>query len=185
MTAVLALLAPKMYKTFADKLHRLFEHMPGLNRYAPMSVFTTASFDFNDGRPCRIHDHHPNGSLGWCSLYAGGDYDPTTGGHLYLPQVQLLIEFPPGATVLLPSNLVYGIVPVAPGQTRYTFSQYIPADLIRYVDNGFCTRRSETGECTLPLHLNLDLLSHVEGLDDDRRSTGLLSGPARDKPSCQ
>ena len=174
-----------MYRNYADKLHSLFEKISELDRHIRKSVFPTATFDFTNGRPCGVHDYHPNGAVGWCSLFAGGDFDPTVGGHLYLPQVQLLIEFPPGATVLLPSNLVYGIVPVAPGQTRYTFSQYIPADLIRYVDNGFCTRRSEKGECTHPLQLDLELLSHVEGLDDDRRSTGLLSGLARDKPSCQ
>ena len=179
MTAVLALLAPKMYKNFADKLHRLFEHMPELRRYALMSVFTTASFDFNDGRPCRIHDYHPNGSVGWCSLYAGGDYDPTTGGHLYLPQVQLLIEFPPGATVLIPSNLVYGIVPVAPGQTRYTFTQYIPTDLIRYIDNGLSTRRGERKAGTDTSPSDLELLSRVEDLHSDREAMGLLTGSAQ------
>ena len=179
--------APKAYRTYADKLHALFEQSPDLKRYVSKSVFPTASFEFSNGRQCRVHHCHPNGSVGWCTLFAGGEYDPSTGGHLYLPQVQLLIEFPPGTSILIPSTIVYGILPVASSQTRYTFSQYIPVDIIRYIDNGFRTRHTGLKADALkrdggPPRDNrsseeLGLFSCLDSLDSDRRDANVVGEP--------
>ena len=177
-----AAFAPKVFRTYTDKLSGLFEHIPDLQRNFARSVFPTASFDFSNGRPCRVHDVHPNGSAGWVALFAGGDFDPTTGGHLYLPQVQLVIEFPPGATILIPSTLVYGIIPVPEGQTRYTFSQYIPIDVVRYIDNGYRTHKEgattqddTSRRLTTRTQGDLELLSCFNELHDDRMCSGLIA----------
>ena len=182
-TGNLAGFAPKIYRKYADKLQEMFERMPDLQRIVSKSVFPTASFDFRNGRPC----HASDGQAGWCSLTAGGDFDPHTGGHLFLPQARLIVEFPPGATVLIPSTLVYGIVPVPRGQTRYTFAQYTPVDVVRYIDNGYRTRRDVFRETTsdltrddaskslMRLQDDLKLLSCFDELHNDRVSMGVVA----------
>ncbi|KAF9010891.1 hypothetical protein BDZ89DRAFT_964339, partial [Hymenopellis radicata] len=42
----------------------------------------------------------------WCAVPALGDFDPVFGGHLILWDLSLVIRFPPGATILLPSALL-------------------------------------------------------------------------------
>lgn len=50
----------------------------------------------------------------------------------------LVIEFPPGSLVLIPSATIsHSNTPVAPGDSHSSFTQYAPGGLFRYVDYGF------------------------------------------------
>jgi hypothetical protein len=67
-----------------------------------------------------------------------GSFDPKKGGHLILWDCHLVIEFPPGSTILLPSAiLAHSNVVVSPNKTRYSFTQYTAGGLFRWVDRGF------------------------------------------------
>jgi hypothetical protein len=53
---------------------------------------------------------------------------------------RLVIEFPPGSTILISSAvLTHSNVPVASHESRYSFTQYCAGGLFRWVDNGFQT----------------------------------------------
>jgi hypothetical protein len=76
--------------------------------------------------------------FGWCAITALGNFDPTLGGHLVLWDLKLVIEFPPGSTILIPSaTLRHSNVAIRQGETRYSFTQYTAGGLFRWVDNGF------------------------------------------------
>jgi hypothetical protein len=76
-----------------------------------------------------------------------GDFDATAGGHLVLWDLELVVEFPHAATILLPSaTIAHSNIPVGVGETRGSFTQYTPGGLIRYVDNGFRTEETLQGE---------------------------------------
>ncbi|KAJ7671817.1 hypothetical protein B0H14DRAFT_3102332 [Mycena olivaceomarginata] len=64
-----------------------------------------------------------NLSFGLCAITALGNFDYTKGGHLILWDAKLILEFPPGTTILIPSAAIYhSNIPVAPGERRFSFT---------------------------------------------------------------
>lgn len=52
--------------------------------------------------------------------------------------LKLVIEFPPGATILIPSAAIeHSNMPISPGETRLSITQFTAGALHRWVDNGF------------------------------------------------
>ncbi|KAJ7158161.1 hypothetical protein C8R46DRAFT_1165336 [Mycena filopes] len=87
----------------------------------------------------QTHDHRDvlNLAFGLCIVRALGDYDATLGGHLALWDLKLLIEFPHGAAILLPSaTIAHSNVPVQPHEERVSFTEFSAGGIFRYVDNG-------------------------------------------------
>lgn len=77
---------------------------------------------------------------GWCAIYCTGHFDPRIGGHLILRDLGLVVEFPPGSVILIPSaTLTHGNVPVRTGETRRSFTQYAAGGLFRWVHYDFRT----------------------------------------------
>jgi hypothetical protein len=73
-----------------------------------------------------------------CAVTAFGDFDPKKGGHLILWECGLVIEFPPGSTILLPSATIsHSNVTIGRDERRYSFTQYTAGGLFRWVENGF------------------------------------------------
>ena len=63
-----------------------------------------------------------------------GDFDPTKGSHLVLWECKLVIEFPPGSTILIPSAIItHSNVPIQAGEKRYSVTQYATGVLFRWV----------------------------------------------------
>ncbi|KAJ7076921.1 hypothetical protein C8R43DRAFT_910598, partial [Mycena crocata] len=114
------------------------------------SVFTTATFKF--GRRTATFPHIDFGNLawGWCAITALGCFDPDKGGHLILWDLMLIIRFPPGTTILIPSAILrHSNVPVGSKETRFSFTQYTPAGIFRWVYNDFRTDADvEQNMCT-------------------------------------
>ncbi|KAJ7791295.1 hypothetical protein B0H14DRAFT_3094503 [Mycena olivaceomarginata] len=51
--------------------------------------------------------------------------------------ITLVIRFPPGATILIPSAIIrHSNVPVASHERRYSFTQYTAGGLFRWIGNG-------------------------------------------------
>jgi len=135
--------APKVYEYVASNLAQLFEHHPDLDRNFGNSIFPAASFNFGPDSVCFLHTDAGNAAYFWCPITAFGDYDPTKGGHLILPDLQLVIEFPPGSTILIPSAIMrHGNTPIQEGESRFSFTQYCAGGLIRWVNHGFRTEKS-------------------------------------------
>ena len=89
-----------------------------------------------------------------------GDYDYTKGGHLVLWDLKLVIEFPPGATILIPSSAIHhSNTRVQQGERRYSFTQYSAGGLFRWADNGYQTAEAHRRPMSAE-----EVASHLEEL---------------------
>lgn len=78
-----------------------------------------------------------------CAIHALGNYDPKKGGHLILWDWKLVIEFPPGCTIIIPSAAVaHGNIAVREGEVRKSFTQYCAGGLVRWHRYGCRTEKS-------------------------------------------
>ncbi|KAG6896248.1 hypothetical protein C0992_009509 [Termitomyces sp. T32_za158] len=119
----------------ADLLQRLLKN-PDLERLANFA----SALNFPPNAWTYRHRDSGNCPFGFCAIQALGHFDPTRGGHLILWEAGCIVEFPPGALVLLPSAMItHSNVPVQKGDSRASFTQYAPGGLFRYVDNGYRT----------------------------------------------
>ena len=130
--------APKLYDYYLEHLALLHKQHPHLRRLFPSSVFAAASFNFGPRTACYRHKDSANLPFGLCAVTALGSFDPTQGGHLVLWDCHLVIEFPAGSTILLPSSVIaHGNTPIQTGETRYSFAQYTAGGLFRWVEHDF------------------------------------------------
>ncbi|KAJ7800834.1 hypothetical protein B0H14DRAFT_2386884 [Mycena olivaceomarginata] len=86
------------------------------------------------------HLDFANLAWGWCSITSLGDFDPDKGGHLILWDLKLiiLIRFPPGSTIFIPSALIrHSNTSIQAHEKRFSFTQYTAAGIFQFVDNGF------------------------------------------------
>lgn len=80
-------------------------------------------------------------------MQALGKFNPKLGGHLILWDAKLIIEFPHGTTILIPSATVaHSNIPVQKGESRVLFTQYCAGGIFRWVDNGFRTEAALSRE---------------------------------------
>jgi hypothetical protein len=80
-----------------------------------------------------------------CVITSAGKFDSTRGGHLILWECSLVIEFPAGASIIIPSAVIsHSNVPLQPHETRYSFTQYAAGGLFRWVEHGFQKEESYT-----------------------------------------
>ncbi|KAJ6573155.1 hypothetical protein DFH09DRAFT_1312405 [Mycena vulgaris] len=101
-TGVFAAWAPDLFNFYVDYMRLFYSHYPRL----------------------RHHDF-ANLAYGWRTITALGNFDYTKGRHLILWDCKLIIEFPPGTTILIPSAAIFhSNIPVAEGEHRYFFTQY-------------------------------------------------------------
>jgi len=154
--------APDLYQYYVDHLRPLYAKYPRLKRNFLNSVFACATFNF--GPTTCTFDHTDPGNLpfGWCAITALGKFDPTLGGHLVLWDLKLVIEFPPGCTILIPSAaLRHSNTAIQQGETRYSFTQYTAGGLFRWVDQGYQTAYSYSAK-----------LNKAQKLDEKARGEG-------------
>ncbi|KZP13563.1 hypothetical protein FIBSPDRAFT_753265 [Athelia psychrophila] len=133
-----ALWSPRVHQYYHQRLERLYARYPLLRRNFERSVFPAATFNFGPTTCCFPHVDPGNLPFGMCAITALGDFDPKLGGHIVLWDLKLVIEFPPGATILITSASVkHSNVGIQDGETRYSFTQYAAGGLFRWVDHGF------------------------------------------------
>ncbi|KAF8197638.1 hypothetical protein K438DRAFT_1967188 [Mycena galopus ATCC 62051] len=103
-----------------------------------MSVFAAITFNFGPRTVTYPHLDFANLAWGWCAITALGNFDPDKGGHLILWDLKLIIRFPPGSTILIPSALMrHSNTSIQTHETRFSFTQYTSAGIFRFVENGF------------------------------------------------
>jgi hypothetical protein len=85
------------------------------------------------------HRDRMNKLTGWCCITALGDnFNDEEGGHLILWDLNLVIRFPAGASIMIPSALFYhSNVTIRLHETRYSIAQHTSGNLFRWVANGF------------------------------------------------
>lgn len=123
-------------------LDKLFSHNPNLVRLFPNSVYPCCTINFGPKTTCHGHVDFGNLPFGLCAITALGDYDPQKGGHIILYDAKMVIEFPPGSTILIPSGAMkHGNTPIAENENRYSMTQYCAGGLFRWVSYGFRTAK--------------------------------------------
>ncbi|KAJ7157914.1 hypothetical protein C8R43DRAFT_1087083 [Mycena crocata] len=135
-----AVYAPKLYRYYCRILKALFQRQPELVHVFTNSIFPAATF--NCGPDAFTFDHCDIHNLahGFCGVTSGGNFDHKRGGHMYLKQLHLVIEFPSNSTMLIPSGCVnHGNTPIAEGETRHSITQYAAGGLFRWAAHGFQT----------------------------------------------
>ncbi|KAJ6449253.1 hypothetical protein C8R47DRAFT_999271, partial [Mycena vitilis] len=141
--------ANRLFQTWNPAVHALFaftldalttDYNPALRRNFErrFSAFAAATLNFGPTTVTLPHIDALNLAWGWCAITALGFFNPDLGGHLVLWDLLLIIRFPPGSTILIPSAILrHSNVGIAATETRYSFTQYSAAGLFRWVDNGF------------------------------------------------
>ncbi|KAJ7792420.1 hypothetical protein B0H14DRAFT_2931423 [Mycena olivaceomarginata] len=144
--AAFAMWAPRLYQRYHDCNAKLREFDGNLRRPFMHSVFFGAAFNFGPNVWTFKHRDILNLAFGWCAVQALGHFNPKTGGHLVLWDLKMVVEFPPGALILLPSATVaHSNIPVQPGEEHASFTQFSAGGIFRFVDNG-CQTVKELAE---------------------------------------
>ncbi|KAK7022807.1 hypothetical protein VNI00_016934 [Paramarasmius palmivorus] len=138
---------PTLYQQYADNRTSLKEQLCNLTWNFKNSIFAHVTFNFGPQTVCVEHTDFGNRADGFCAVTAlsptCGGYDYTKGGHLILWDLGLVIEFPPGTTILLLSAILrHSNVAIAPDERRFSFTQYTPGSLFRWVERGYRTEKA-------------------------------------------
>lgn len=128
--------APDLHRYYSETIDSLHSRDPSLKCIFPSSVFSAATYNMGPQTMCTEHTDPGNLVFGMCSVTPVGKFDHTQGGHLILWDLHLVIQFPAGSTILLPSAIVaHSNVKIAAHERRYSFAQYTAGALFRWVDN--------------------------------------------------
>ncbi|KAK7035547.1 hypothetical protein VNI00_011840 [Paramarasmius palmivorus] len=132
--------APRAFAFQRNGLQKLLEHHKQLKLNFVNTAFAACTWNFGPRFVSYPHLDANNSPFTWCAITAMGTFKPDHGGHLILPDLGLIIRFPPGATILIPSALlVHSNTLIGKDETRYSFVQYSSGALFRWVDHGFQT----------------------------------------------
>ncbi|KAJ7066667.1 hypothetical protein C8F01DRAFT_981538 [Mycena amicta] len=167
-----------MFKTCAGGLHDyyartmkdLHSHLRHLPRFLPAALSVFASVTLNLGPQTATLPHIDLLNLAWglCFITALGVFDPLLGGHLVLWDLKLIIEFPPGSTIAIPSALLrHSNTSLQAGEIRYSVTQFSAGGLFRYVENGFQLQESAMAGMTtdeIEARAHADMSRFEEGL---------------------
>ena len=126
-----------------------------------VGVFPCRSFNLGEQSISFPHLDEGNLAQSWCSITPVGRFDPRIGGHIVLWDYGLVVEFPPGSTMLLPSALIrHSNTSIRPGESRYSIIQYASGGLFRWVHNGCMLERDWLSQAS-----EEDLRKHQEERD--------------------
>jgi len=137
-TGVMANWAPALYKHYGEKLDELCARDFSLLRTFPSTIFAATTYNLGPRTVCYKHKDFANLAYGLCSVTSLGQFDPTKGGHLILWELGIVVEFPPGSTILLASALItHSNTTIGKDETRYSAAHYSAGALFRWAENGF------------------------------------------------
>ncbi|KAK1221825.1 hypothetical protein PQX77_015360 [Marasmius sp. AFHP31] len=132
-----ALWYPRNYAEFLRRKRELRDKQPQLKPNFWSSIYSCISINFGPQACTHIHLDSKNVPDACCAITAGGTFDATQGGHLILWDLGLVVEFPSGSTILLPSALLkHSNVPVRGGETRISMTQYTAGGIHRWLEYG-------------------------------------------------
>ena len=110
---------------------------PHLRRNYTNSVFAGLTINLGPQTVTQKHTDALNIPFGWCVITALGNYDHKRGGHLVLWDLKMIIEFPPGSTIFIPSACIsHSNVKIADNECRYSMTQYTAGGIMRWVACG-------------------------------------------------
>ncbi|KAL0572267.1 hypothetical protein V5O48_009693 [Marasmius crinis-equi] len=165
--------SPDLFGIYSKNRAELLDNDPSLRFNFSNSVFAAVSFNLGPRTVTVEHADTSNRCDGFCAVTAlsptEDGYDYTTGGHLILWDLGLVIEFPPGSTILLPSAVFrHSNVAIGKKERRLSFTQYTSGGLFRWVERGFQTQTD-----------------YFAGLSDDEREEEEVKDAMRWKEALQ
>ncbi|KAJ7884969.1 hypothetical protein B0H13DRAFT_2235324 [Mycena leptocephala] len=142
-TGLFANWAPNLFDFYVDYKRLFYKRYKHLKRPFLNGIFSACTFNLGP-RTCALgHRDFGNLAFGWCAITAFGDFDYRKGGHLILWDCKLILEFPPGCTILIPSAAIFhSNIPIASHERRFSFTQYTAGGLFRWVEHDFQTEES-------------------------------------------
>lgn len=130
--------APALHLHYATTLKKLKQKHPYLHCPFPDSILASVAYNLGLQTVCFTHKDPGNFAGGLCTVTPLGDFDPTKGSHLVLWECQVVVEFPPGSTILLPSAVIaHSNTSILPSEKQYSFTQYSAGSLFQWVNNNF------------------------------------------------
>ncbi|KAJ8473947.1 hypothetical protein ONZ51_g7542 [Trametes cubensis] len=145
--ACLRLYAPRLYRYYSDTMDALCRDNCELRRNFRRGVFGAATFNLGPKVVTYVHTDHQNLPSGWCAVTPLGDFDYKKGGHLLLWDLKLIVEFPPGSLILLPSAVLrHSNATIAPHEHRFSFTQFSAGGLFRWVECGCRSQKAFSAE---------------------------------------
>ncbi|KAJ7237601.1 hypothetical protein C8J57DRAFT_1529151 [Mycena rebaudengoi] len=103
-TGIFANWAPDVFEFYLVQMRLFYGRNPHLRRPFINSIFSACTVNLGP-RTCALgHRDFANLVFGWCAITALGKFDWKKGGHLILWDCKLILEFPPGTTILIPSS---------------------------------------------------------------------------------
>ncbi|KAL0067497.1 hypothetical protein AAF712_005488 [Marasmius tenuissimus] len=124
----------RLYKEYKATMNFVYDH-PKLSHmpqnFSDDNVFAAATFNFRGKVRMFKHQDHLNWAFGWCAITALRDFDPTKSVRLVLQELKLVIDFPSGSTVLIPSAVItHSNTHIAKGNEQTSFTQYIAGAIL-------------------------------------------------------
>ncbi|KAF9056805.1 hypothetical protein BDP27DRAFT_1242289, partial [Rhodocollybia butyracea] len=136
-SAAFATWFPSNYEVLHCQNGKLRDRLPELEPNFNNSVYSCMTVNFGPSMWLYIHTDSKNDPTIPCAVTAGGRYDHTRGGHIVLWDFNLVFEFPPGATIILPSALIcHSNIPVQKGEVRVSVTQYTAGGIRHWLEYG-------------------------------------------------
>ncbi|KAJ6512807.1 hypothetical protein C8R45DRAFT_813029, partial [Mycena sanguinolenta] len=130
--------APNAFDFSVDYMTLFYRHYTKLAWPFKNGIWSACMFNLGPRTYTRPHCNFNNLAFGWCTITALRNFDYTHGGHLVLWDCKLIIEFPPGCTILIPSTAILHLnIPIGLGEHRYSFTQYMAGGVFQWVEWGF------------------------------------------------
>ncbi|KAJ7803736.1 hypothetical protein B0H14DRAFT_2189604, partial [Mycena olivaceomarginata] len=129
------------FQIFSD-YHRTKQALLQQNRYLrptfPRSPFAAVTVNLGPASVSPPHADGANKADGMCLVGTLGTFDADKGGHFVCWDYNLIIRFPAGCSILIPSAVVtHSNTPIQEDEERYSIIQYSAGALFRWVANGF------------------------------------------------
>ena len=104
--ACFLLYPPRLYVYYEKVTSGLLDHDNSLKKMFDNCIFAAATFNVGPNVCTYVHTDHLNFAVGWCAVMALGTFGHEKGGHLVIWDLGLVIEFPPGSLIFIPSAIL-------------------------------------------------------------------------------
>ncbi|PBK66190.1 hypothetical protein ARMSODRAFT_989542 [Armillaria solidipes] len=152
-SSIFATWAPNLFHYYTMHLRDLLVHDTMLVINWTQSIFATVTFNFGPRMLCFCHTDSSNLPFSWCTITALRRFNHWQGGHLILWDLKLVIDFPPGSTILIPSAILWhSNTNIGRREQRYSFTQYTSGGLFWWVDHNFQTSKEYWGSLKQDQH---------------------------------
>ncbi|TFK45270.1 hypothetical protein OE88DRAFT_1603325, partial [Heliocybe sulcata] len=133
-----ALAAPSLYQYSYDTLEELQNAYPNLEPPFAQGPWACSAFNLGGRAYSKEHTDHLNCPFLWCCITALSSFDHRAGRQLVLWDLNLVIDFPAGSTIFIPSALLrHSNLAIQPHERRYSFVQWSAGALFRWAELGY------------------------------------------------